>query len=334
MEFYQIRYFLTLCETLNFTRAAERCNVTQPSLTRAIKLLEDELGGPLVNRERNHTHLTRLGEIMRPQLEQVHDQAMNAKRRARSMLDLTEGSLRIGIMNSAVTKKMIGVIDQFRQVHCGVDLHLIAAGPGDVRELLTEGEVDTAIYSSPEVDPPDFHVFELFRERFTVAVGPGHRFEKLSEVRISDLAGERYLVREHWEHEPQFDQLLAEHAVRLGGRYRSDRDDWINAMTVAGFGFCVLPEGALSCSDLVMRRLVDPELERVVSLLTMRGRPHSPALSAFLQNLRRIEQAERTNASEAMQTDAFRGLSPTSGELPTEEILRAPSSHLPTAKAG
>ena len=63
MEMHQVRYFVALCETLNFTRAAEKCNVTQPSLTRAIKLLEDELGGPLFNRERNQTHLTELGQI-------------------------------------------------------------------------------------------------------------------------------------------------------------------------------------------------------------------------------------------------------------------------------
>ena len=52
MEMHQIRYFLALCEELNFTKAAERCNVAQPSLTRAIKLLEDEFGGELVHRER------------------------------------------------------------------------------------------------------------------------------------------------------------------------------------------------------------------------------------------------------------------------------------------
>jgi DNA-binding transcriptional LysR family regulator len=252
-----------------------------------------------VNRERNHTHLTELGEIMRPQLEQVHDQVINAKQRARSMRDLRDGSLRIGIMNSTVTRQTIGVIDRFRRAHGGMDLQFIAAGPGNVRERLTEGGVDAAIYSSPEVDPPDFHALELFRERFTVAVGPGHRFAMLDEVRLSDLAGERYLVRAHGEHEPQFDQLLADHAVGLGGRYRSDRDDWIDAMTAAGFGFCFLPEGALSSDNLVIRRLVDPELERVVSLLTMRGRPHSPALVAFLENVRRNRQVEQVDLGRA-----------------------------------
>jgi DNA-binding transcriptional LysR family regulator len=62
VEMHQIRYPLAVCETLNFTRAAEACNVSQPSLTRAIKALEGELGGPLFRRERNNTHLTGLGE--------------------------------------------------------------------------------------------------------------------------------------------------------------------------------------------------------------------------------------------------------------------------------
>ena len=75
MEMHQVRYFVALCETLNFTRAAEKCNVTQPSLTRAIKLLEEELGGPLFNRERNQTHLTELGRLMEPHLREVLDQA-------------------------------------------------------------------------------------------------------------------------------------------------------------------------------------------------------------------------------------------------------------------
>ena len=61
MEMHQIRYFLAVAETLNFTRAAEKCNVTQPALTRAIQKLEEELGGLLLRRERSLTHLSDLG---------------------------------------------------------------------------------------------------------------------------------------------------------------------------------------------------------------------------------------------------------------------------------
>src|ERR1041385_7569275 len=90
VEMHQIRYFLAVCETLNFTRAAEACHVSQPSLTRAIKALEDEFGGPLFRRERNNTHLTGLGEMMRPHLSQVLIETDAAKERAKSFARLDD----------------------------------------------------------------------------------------------------------------------------------------------------------------------------------------------------------------------------------------------------
>ena len=78
MEMHQVRYFLGVARTLNFTRAAEECNVAQPSLTRAIRQLEDELGGDLFRRERPHAQLTELGQRMQPLLQQCYDSAVGA----------------------------------------------------------------------------------------------------------------------------------------------------------------------------------------------------------------------------------------------------------------
>ena len=84
MEMHQVRYFLTLADELNFTRAAKRVHVTQPALTRAIQQLEQELGGLLFQRERTHTHLTELGRMILPHLEQIYAEAQQAKLRAKS----------------------------------------------------------------------------------------------------------------------------------------------------------------------------------------------------------------------------------------------------------
>ncbi len=72
MEMHQISYFLAVARTLNFTRAAEECHVAQPSLSRAVRKLEEELGGDLFRRERGRTHLTELGRTMLPFLGQAH----------------------------------------------------------------------------------------------------------------------------------------------------------------------------------------------------------------------------------------------------------------------
>src|SRR6185312_471185 len=71
MELHEIRYFLALSKTLNFTKAAEACHVSQPALTRAIRKMEDELGGLLFSRERNNTHMTELGRLIEPHLAEV-----------------------------------------------------------------------------------------------------------------------------------------------------------------------------------------------------------------------------------------------------------------------
>jgi len=97
MELSQVRYFATLCKTLNFTRAAEQCNVTQPAFTRAIQRLEDELGGPLIFRERNLTQLTELGRAMRPHLEAMLDAADAATALAAAKRQHTPSSLKIGL---------------------------------------------------------------------------------------------------------------------------------------------------------------------------------------------------------------------------------------------
>jgi DNA-binding transcriptional LysR family regulator len=81
MEMHQVRYFLAVARALNFTRAAEECHVAQPSLTRAIRQLEGELGGDLFRRERPQAQLTELGQRMLPLLKQCYDSAISARSR-------------------------------------------------------------------------------------------------------------------------------------------------------------------------------------------------------------------------------------------------------------
>jgi DNA-binding transcriptional LysR family regulator len=86
MKMQHVRYFLGLCEERNFTRAAKRCGVSQPSLTNAIKRLEEELGGSLFDRDRVNTRLTDLGILMRPEFVQIDRSATEAKRKAGKFL--------------------------------------------------------------------------------------------------------------------------------------------------------------------------------------------------------------------------------------------------------
>ena len=96
MEMHQVRYFLAVADTLNFTRAAELCNVSQPALTRAIQQLEEELGGLLLRRERKLTHLTDFGRLIEPHLRQLFADAEAAKTTAKRFLSLQQAEIRLG----------------------------------------------------------------------------------------------------------------------------------------------------------------------------------------------------------------------------------------------
>ena len=97
MEMHQIRYFLSVCRTLNFTKAAEECNVAQPSLTRAVQKLEEEFGGLLFHRERANTHLTELGRAMQPHLERTFEAAQAARQLATGFKKGEVAHLRLGV---------------------------------------------------------------------------------------------------------------------------------------------------------------------------------------------------------------------------------------------
>ena len=124
MEMHQVRYFLAVCETLNFTRAAERCHVSQPALTRAVKKLEEELGGPLFRRERNHTHLTDLGRMMKPHLEQSLASTMTALATAQDFQSLEKAPLNLGVMCTIGPSRLIGLMSKIRRDLPGIELTL------------------------------------------------------------------------------------------------------------------------------------------------------------------------------------------------------------------
>lgn len=289
MEMHQIRYFLAVCETLNFTRAAEQCNVTQPALTRAIQKLEEEFGGLLFRRERHLTHLTDLGRLMRPQLEQVWRQTETARTTAKSFLKLEDAPLSLGVMCTIGPLRGIGFVTDFWRTNKGIEITLREGVPQRLGELLREGELDLAVMAQWEPFDERFNVQPLYRERFVVAFPPGHRFAGQNGVSLDEMDGESYLLRINCEYKDHLRTLREERGIELHHVYRSEREDWIQTMVMAGIGVAFLPEYSVILPGLQTRPLVDPEVVREVSLVTVAGRRFSPAVAAFVRAIKAYE---------------------------------------------
>ena len=285
MQIHQIKYFVALCETLNFTRAAELCHVTQPSLTRAVKQLEDELGGPLFHRERANSHLTELGRLMEPHLRQVLAEIEAAKDRARDAKTLQQTTLTLGVMCTIGPGKLLDLIASYRSRYPDVNLLVRDAKGQDLQEMLLQGDLEVALYGLPEGIDERLHMMPLFEERFVITFAPGHRFEQLSVVRGADLKDEPYVARVNCEFFDYASPRLSE--ARDGAKpdviYRSEREDWCLAMIGAGLGYGFTPEFAIDVPGIESRPLVDPAFARTVNIASVRGRPHSPAVGAFVR---------------------------------------------------
>src|SRR5499427_7443688 len=239
MELYQIRYFLALCRTLNFARAAERCNVSQPSLTRAIQKLEQELGGLLIYRERRRTHLTELGELVRPMLEEVWSHSARTVAAAKRHSSLNKAVLRLGIMPSIGPVRLAPFLVRFAAECAGVELTVAEAPLPRLNDLLLSGDLDAAVVAYVGHSDKRFRYCRLYRERIVIVAPKGHRFEQFEAVRLHDLRDEKLSFRTNCD----MGDFLLKSCRRQGFEpriiYRSAREDWVQTMVASGFGITV-----------------------------------------------------------------------------------------------
>lgn len=287
LEMQQVRYYVALAQEQNLSRAAEKCNVTEAVLGRSIQQLERELGGPLFYHERGNTNLSELGRTMLPYLQAVDENYRAARDRARSLSVLAPATLTIGAMCTVGAQLVSDLLMRFRAQHPDIKLHVADGGGPQLMELLKAGELEVAILGVPGELPEWLHQLPIFEERFVVALSPNHRLAMQNEIKAAELDKEPYVSRSACEVFVPVRNELRKRGISPDKVFSSPRDDWVQAMIQAGMGFGFFPEFSVTSPDLVVRPLVEPRFYRTLYVATVRGRPHSPAVGAFVQQARR-----------------------------------------------
>src|SRR5947209_5049381 len=135
MEMHQVRYVLAAVIELNFTKAAERCNVAQPSLTRAIKQLEEELGGELFRRERPQAQLTELGLRMYPLLKQCYESALSARSLASAIQSGQVATLKLALSSTVSLELLTKQLSEVDQLFTRLEIKLLRGTATQIIEL-------------------------------------------------------------------------------------------------------------------------------------------------------------------------------------------------------
>jgi DNA-binding transcriptional LysR family regulator len=286
MEMHQVRYFLAVARTLNFTRAADECNVSQPSLSRAIRLLEGELGGDLFRRERPAAQLTSLGQTMLPHLAQCYESALGARTLADAIRKRAVGSLTLILSRTVdlglVASRLAPLQRQFRTLQ----LRLLRGTPETITDTLKEGEADLAIAATLAETWDRLDSWPLFDEPFHLATHQEHRLANRDRVSLDDLRDERLVLRPYCESTGDILTVLRDGGVAVEQCDETASDDDLVSLLLACGGAALVP-ASLPDRGALTRVAVDGlAISRRVCVYGVAGRQRTAAAAAALKLLR------------------------------------------------
>jgi DNA-binding transcriptional LysR family regulator len=286
MEMHQVRYFLAVARELNFTRAAEECNVAQPSLTRAIRQLEGELGGDLFRRERPHAQLTELGHRMLPHLKQCFDSAMNARSLAAAIKKGEVGSLRLALSATIDPGLVTSHVVELGKLFSSLDLKLLRGSTAEVLGYLKTGEAELAIAGALEEDWDRLDRWPLFTEGFHLGVANQHGLAQVPTATLDDLRQERLMIRTYCESTEDLLRLLRERDFDVARFHEVSAEADLFSLLEAGFGVAFVPHSTQDRPALTRIEITDIDLRRTIYLYGVAGRQRTAVAGAMMKMLR------------------------------------------------
>ena len=286
MELHQLRYFVAVAELRHFTRAARNLRIAQPSVSRAIRVLEEELGTPLFHRMKGNVALTSAGEVLLPWARRVLADVDGAALEVRELADLRRGRLAVGATPSLTTTLLPPALARFHAAFPGVELVLHEAGSRDLVRELEQGALDVALVILP-LRHEMLETTPLLREELVVAVAPDHALASRKTIAIADLKGVPLVMfRDGYDLRAStlaaFRRAGFEPTLALEG----GEMDGVLRLAAAGLGVAVVPSLVIDpAGPLRAVRLAEP-LTRTIGFANRRDRHLSRAGREFVDTVR------------------------------------------------
>lgn len=194
MELRRLQYFVTLAETLNFHRAAQRLHISQPPLTVAIRKLEQELGAPLFERNPRGVTLTPAGEAALEPARIALAQVEQIRLAVKQGVTGERGRLAIGFVGSATFELLPRLIEPFRRRHPAVELVLSEGSSGEIQRRVEAGSLDLGLLRLPLQESPDIVVKVVERDHMVVALPSSHLLARKPCLDLKQLVDQPFVV--------------------------------------------------------------------------------------------------------------------------------------------
>lgn len=289
MELYQLKLFVDLAETGNFTKVASENYVTQAAVTLQIRKLESELGVSLFHRTTRSVTLVEAGQKLLPYARLMLQQAEEAKMAVRDTREEVSGFVRVAAVHSIGLYELPPYIKKFLKKYPGVNLRIEYRTSEEIYRLLHDGDIDLGLVAYP-TDLPRVENIPFMKDSLAVFCPKEHPFANKKSVAIEELQGQPFVqFGEETPTRKATDEVLAEHGLTVSVRMECDNIEILKQMIEVGFGIGLLPKKALTSADraagLVAVPIKDAVIERPIGLLLLKNAPRFKAMRAFVTTL-------------------------------------------------
>jgi DNA-binding transcriptional LysR family regulator len=244
IEVRHLRYFVALAEELHFGRAAERCNISQPPFSVAIRQLEAELGFDLVDRSRTPLQLTHSGKVFYDETLRGMAQLTHAVQAASLVNAGMSGIIRVGFFGSLLSRGLATVLQQYERERPDVQIQLIELNTKEQLNALQRGAIDYGFLHT-SVTPEGIVCEELVSEPFVVCVHANHPLAARSSIHLRNVANERLILFPRSVSPTYYDQLISLcHRAGFQPRIEHEVRHWLTAVAIVGraLGVAIVPQ--------------------------------------------------------------------------------------------
>ncbi|WP_046212704.1 cidABC operon transcriptional activator CidR [Paenibacillus wulumuqiensis] len=242
MDIRHLQYFIEVARLGSFTRAAEALFITQPTISKTIRSLEEELGAPLFNRVGRSVELTDAGKVIEQQAQNIVKSFHSLSSQLDDLRNLKSGHLRIGLPPMIGSRFFPQIIGRFHQMYPNVTIQLFEDGGKKVESDVVNGSLDIGVTVLP-VTENILEYFSFTEEKLNLIVPNNHRLAGATEVQMSELAEDFFVI---FREDFTLHGRIIEACIRVGFQpriiYESSQWDLISEMVGAGLGVALLPE--------------------------------------------------------------------------------------------
>lgn len=262
LDLHHLNYFIEVARQGSFTRAGQALHVSQPTISKMVKDLEDELGVILFDRTTKQVRLTDAGKVVLRQAQQISKSFHNLSAELADLMKIQKGNIRIGLPPMVGANFFTGVLTRFHELYPLITIEIIEAGAQAIEQGVEDSSLDIGVAVLP-VDEKVFNFFSFVKEDLKLIVNPGHYLAVKSNVSLLDLKEVPFIL---FREDFTLHYRIREECLRLGFMPRvvceSSQWDFISGLVAANFGVALLPETI--CKKLDASRIKIISLEESI----------------------------------------------------------------------